>query len=212
MVDRYSPGTRGEWGGLNDRFITFLLCPLMLAIENRTIDPTVRITKINNSLVRHADFVVTKWVSCSFCVNEIQFNLIHPSLNNICCNQNRLLVIFEVVRTHCQRSGTKYKRTQRENKVVPVNATKWAPLQSISHKANAAVTHDRCKWAVLRCLSGPVFQQHLQMLLMPPWMQEPWLAYFTFFIQFSYDFIKLYYFLSHPTVLPLGAISMHVVI
>lgn len=41
-----------------------------------------------------------------------------------------------------------------ENKFVPVNAAKWAPLQSISLETNTAVKHYRCKWAVLLCLSG----------------------------------------------------------
>lgn len=47
--------------------------PLMLAMENHTIDPII-IIKANNRLVRQSNSVSSKWLSCSFCLNRIQFS------------------------------------------------------------------------------------------------------------------------------------------
>lgn len=58
---------------LNNRICNLFIMPLMLAMENHTIDPII-IIKANNRLVRQSDSVSSKWLSCSFCLNGIQFS------------------------------------------------------------------------------------------------------------------------------------------
>lgn len=144
-------------------------------MENQTIDPII-IIKTNNSLVRHSDSVWSVWLSCIFCLNGIQFSSVQCIFIYIASAAIKILS-WRFLRSQSStpnqqqwRGKTPFRSLKGkgpersintctgENKLVPVNKAKWAPLQSISHEASTAVKHYRCKCVWVR----PVFQQDLQ--------------------------------------------------
>lgn len=90
-MDRYSVVPEESVGELNNRICNLFIMPLMLAMENHTIDPIITIIKANNRPVRQSDSVSSKWLNFSFCLNGIQFIRIY--LHSIRCNQNSLLAL-----------------------------------------------------------------------------------------------------------------------
>lgn len=150
--------------------------PLLLAMENHTIDPII-IIKANNRLVRQSDSVSSKWLSCSFCLNGIQFSSVQYVFIYVASAAIKILSFWLSQPAAVARKTFPFKGPWRESST---QGKTNSPLQSISHEANTAVKHYRCKWAVLLRLSGSGFQQELQTLNMPPRRtQEHWLAYFT---------------------------------